>query len=112
MDEISPDGPTDVWEVKPGSVRTWVLEPSQYGLESGASEGLAGGTPAENAEMVLAILAEKDTGVRRTAVLLNAAAALVVAGVAKDWKDAVGKARESIASGAGDEGAGESCAGV
>lgn len=98
MDEIAPSGPTDMWEVRPGEVKRWTLEPD---AETGsAMESLAGGTPAENATTVKDILSAKDQGPRRTAVLLNAAAALVVAGAAKDWEDAVAQASESVDSGA------------
>ena len=97
MDEIAPSGPTDMWEVKPGEVRRWTLEPDVTGADMHA---LAGGTPVENGAMVRDILAAKDQGPRRTAVLLNAAAALVVAGVTENWDDAVAQATESVESGA------------
>lgn len=100
MDEIAPSGPTDVWEVSPGSVSQWTLEPETYGLTGGKPDALAGGTPAENAQTVRDILSKRDTGPRRTAVVLNAAAALMVSGIAKDWPDAVRKASDSIATGA------------
>ena len=100
MDEIAPAGPTDVWEVSPGSVNHWTLEPETLGLTGGTPEDLAGGTPAENAQTVRDILGGRETGARRTAVVLNAAAALVVAGIAKDWPDGVKRALESINDGA------------
>ncbi len=100
MDEIGPSGTTDVWEVRPGQVRRWSLEPETLGLAGGSPEALAGGTPAENAVTVLEILAGRDGGPRRTAVVLNAAAALVVAGLAPSWPDAVGKAGKAIDDGA------------
>lgn len=99
MDEIAPAGPTDVWEVQPGRVKRWTLEPETLGLTGGAPGDLAGGTPAENAAMVREILRGRDTGPRRTAVLLNAAAALVVAGLAEDWSEAVAKAAAAIDDG-------------
>ena len=99
MDEIAASGPTDVWEVKPGEVRRWVLEPASYGLDGGSEASLAGGTPAENAETVRSILGGREKGARRTAVVLNAAAALLVTGIAKDFEDAVRLAGESIDSG-------------
>jgi anthranilate phosphoribosyltransferase len=103
MDEISPSGPTDVWEVRDRKVSQWTLEPERLGLEGGAPAALAGGTPADNAETTRAILSGKDTGPRRTAVLLNAAAALLVAGLAEDWQAAIGRAQEAISSGAARE---------
>jgi anthranilate phosphoribosyltransferase len=101
MDEIAPTGPTDVWEVAPGSVTHWTLEPEQYGLAGGKPEALAGGTPADNAQTTRDILGGREKGVRRTAVVLNAAAALLVAGLAKDWEAGIAKAQESIDTGAG-----------
>lgn len=100
MDEIAPAGPTDVWEVSPGSVSQWTLDPVAYGLAGGAPEALAGGTPADNARTTRDILSGKEQGVRRTAVILNAAAGLVVAGIAKDWPDAVARAIDAIRDGA------------
>ncbi len=101
MDEIAPTGPTDVWEVSPGSVSQWILDPDDYGLVGGTPESLAGGTPADNAQATRDILSGEERGARRTAVVLNASAALVVAGIARDWADAVAKAGEAIDSGAG-----------
>jgi len=100
MDEIAPSGPTDMWEVKPGEVRRWTLEPESSGPSGDSLAALAGGTPAENALMVRDILAARDRTARRTAVVLNAAAALVVAGAVTQWNDAVNLATESIDSGA------------
>ncbi len=100
MDEISPAGPTDVWEVKSGVVTRWTLEPEKLGVESGKPEDLAGGTPAENAATVREILGGRDKGPRRSAVLLNAAGALIVAGLASDWKDGVVKSGAAIDNGA------------
>jgi anthranilate phosphoribosyltransferase len=100
MDEIAPSGETDVWEVKSGKLKQWTLEPKRLGLEGGSPGSLAGGTPAENAAMVRGILGGKDKGARRTAVLLNAAAALLVAGLAVDWLAALKRAAEAIDSGA------------
>ncbi len=100
MDEIAPVGPTDVWEVRPGSVRRSVLEPERFALATGPLEALRGGAPQENALIARDILEGRDTGVRRTAVVLNAAAGLLVSGVAADWNDAVERAAAAIADGA------------
>ncbi len=101
MDEISPVGPTDVWEVTAGEVRTWVFEPEAYGLPQGDLADLAGGTPEENAVIVEAVVRGEDQrSLRYAAVAINAAAALVAAGVVRDFKDGVAAARTSIAGGA------------
>jgi len=99
MDEIAPAGPTDVWEVRAGTVREWTLEPEALGLAGGDVAELAGGTPEHNAAVVRDILAGKDRGLRRRAAVLNAAAALVVAERAADWPAAVAAAQEAIDSG-------------
>jgi anthranilate phosphoribosyltransferase len=100
MDEIAPSGETDVWEVKDGKVKQWTLDPKQLGLAGGSSADLKGGTPDENAAIVRGVLNGKEKGARRTAVLLNAAAALLVAGLAEDWAAALKRAADAIDSGA------------
>ena len=98
MDEISPEGPTDVWEVQGCEVKQWTLNPGSLG-RSGTLDGLRGGTPAENAAMIRGILAGTDRGERCVAVVLNAAAALVCAGLTNDWKEAADRAEDAIADG-------------
>jgi anthranilate phosphoribosyltransferase len=102
LDEIAPPGlgPTEVHEVADGSVRKWTLDAGGFGLPAGEPAALAGGSPADNARVVEAILAGADRSVRRSAVVINAAAALVVAGLTGDWEDAVRRAGESLDSGA------------
>ncbi len=100
MDEVSPAGVTAVWEVADGAVRTWTLDPGDYDLKWDRLEDLAGRAPAENAVRIERLLnGEKDEAGRR-AVLLNAAAALYVSGLAPDYAGAVELARSSLASGA------------
>jgi anthranilate phosphoribosyltransferase len=99
MDELSVTGPSTVIEVRRGvvGVRS-LLEPEQYGLSRHEQEELAGGDPAENAAITRRILAGEPGG-RRDAVLLNAAAALYVAGAVSSILDGVGRAAQSIDSG-------------
>src|SRR3954464_15163640 len=56
LDEVSPMGPTRVIEIRGGALRDWTIEPERYGFETPRAEHLAGGSPKENAEMVLAVL--------------------------------------------------------
>jgi anthranilate phosphoribosyltransferase len=102
LDEIAPPGlgPTEVWEVQGTTEKRWTLDAEEFALASGDAAALAGGLPADNARTAEAILDGTDRGVRRSAVVLNSAAALVVAGVAKDWKDGVRRAGQSLDSGA------------
>lgn len=99
MDEIAPVGLTDVWEVKDGAVTTWVLDPAPWQLPEGGLDELAGGTPADNARTTRDILEGRDRSVRLAAVLVNAAAALVAAGAAANWDEAVNAAREAVQQG-------------
>jgi anthranilate phosphoribosyltransferase len=103
MDEISPLGITDVWEVRDGAVRSWEIDPERYRLAIGdaALVDLKGGEPAENAERLERILGNGDgDAAGLAAVLLNAGAAIYVAGIAGSFAEGIGRAREVVASGA------------
>ena len=100
MDEISPSGATLVWEVRDGGVDTWEMKPARYGLDCEDLDGLAGGEPAENAARIERLLAGDTEEVVRCAVLLNAAAALYVSANGWSLEEALGRAKESLASGA------------
>ncbi len=82
-----------------GSVREVELHPEDFGLPTHPFEAIMGGTPAENAAALRALLAG-EASAYRDAVLLNSAAALVIAGRAGNLRDGVEMARESIDSGA------------
>jgi anthranilate phosphoribosyltransferase len=101
MDEASPSGSTRVWEVQAGTVREWAIAPRTYGLECDDLDGLAGGSPQENAERIERLLAGGGARVERCAVLLNAAAALYVSGNGWTLEESAGRAREAMDSGAG-----------
>jgi len=81
MDEISPIGVTDAWEIRDGTTRRATIEPEAWSLPSGGLGELAGGEPADNAALTERILSGEDRSVRRTAVVVNAAAALLVSAV-------------------------------
>src|SRR3954463_13740508 len=83
MDEISPLGPTQVIEIRDGTSRAWTIEPARFGFPEGRADELAGGPPAENAAAVLPVLEGRSPPTARAAVLLNAAAALYVSGLAE-----------------------------
>jgi anthranilate phosphoribosyltransferase len=100
MDEISPCGATHAWEVTPAGVREWRIEPRAFGFEEPALNGLAGGTPGENARRLEAILGGAEGGAARDALVLNAAAALYVAGRGWSMEESVARARHSLESGA------------
>jgi anthranilate phosphoribosyltransferase len=97
-DELSPLGPNRVSHLHEGAVRTYDLDPLDYGFPRASLSDLRGGTPEESAEMMRALLAGKLHGARRDAVLLNAAATL--AAETADFHAALEEARASLESGA------------
>ena len=99
LDEISLSAPTTVCEIKDGWFKSRVITPEEFGFARCTREDLKGGTPAENAVITRAILAG-ERGYKRNAVLLNAGAALYIAGKADTMKDGVALAGELIDSGA------------
>jgi anthranilate phosphoribosyltransferase len=99
LDELTVTGPSDVVELKDGVIRAFEVTPEDAGLPRHPVESLRGGEPAENAEALLALLRGEEGGYR-DCVLLNAAAALIVAGKVTDLRAGVALASESIASGA------------
>src|SRR5467141_215911 len=101
MDEISPHGVTDVWEVKDGTVRSWEIDPERFRLGIQDVGELEGGEPAANAERLERILGNGSADASGlAAVLLNAGAAIYVAGIAGSLAEGIGRAREVVASGA------------
>ncbi|HUR93232.1 MAG TPA: anthranilate phosphoribosyltransferase [Gemmatimonadales bacterium] len=103
MDEVSPAGPTRIWEVRGGEVARWAITPQQHGLECEDLGGLTGGEPAENARRIERLLEGGGTKVERCAVVLNAAAALYVSGHGWSLEESASRARAAIESGAGAE---------
>jgi len=100
MDEISPTGATAVWEVRGGVVTSWRLDPARYGLAIADVAALRGGKPGVNAERVEGLLRnEPGDSAGAAAVLLNAAAAIYVAGLARTYDDGLARAREALGSG-------------
>lgn len=98
-DEISISGTTSVAVLKDGKIKPREVHPEEAGLPVHPFRDILGGTPAENAQALRALL-DGAPGAYRDAVLLNAAAALVVAERANDLKAGVEIARESLDSGA------------
>ena len=99
LDEISTTGETHIAEVKDGTVRLFTMHPEDVGLPRAAPADLLGGTLAENVRMLRDLL-EGAKGPKRDIVLLNAAAAVIAAGIAADWKEGLERAAHSIDSGA------------
>ena len=98
LDEISVCAPTRVSELKEGLVRTYDLDPELYFGRLAAPEELAGGNPAENGAITRDIL-KGQSGARRDVVLINAAAALMTAGMVPDLKAGIEMAAAAIDEG-------------
>jgi anthranilate phosphoribosyltransferase len=102
LDEISLAGPTEVAEVRGGKVRRFEVTPETFGKKPAPLEAIRGGSPAENARLIRRIFEgkiedEKDRA-RRDIVVMNAAAALVAAGVVQDIQEGAEKAEQAIVS--------------
>jgi anthranilate synthase component I len=85
-----------------GEVKTFTVSPEDFGLERQACDGFRGKGPQENADLIRTVLQGVKTGpiaVARDLIIINAAAALHLAGTARDLRHAAGLARESIDSG-------------
>jgi len=98
LDEISPIGETKIAELRDGKIITYSIYPEDFGLERAKVGEIEGGDAEENAKIALDILKGRK-GARRNAVLMNAAAALVVGGLAADLKNGFELASLSVDSG-------------
>lgn len=101
LDEFSPLGCTRVLEVRDGAVRDWVLDPDTLDLEPASAADLAGGSPEENAATIVDVLSGRRRGGARSAVLLNAAAAIYVGDRATGFDEALGVAAQALDAGQG-----------
>jgi anthranilate phosphoribosyltransferase len=98
VDEISISGPTQVAELKGGRVETFEISPGDIGVSAAPLDTIKGGDAKQNAEALRAVL-NGASGPYRDTVLLNAAAALMVAGKAKDLREGARLAAASIDEG-------------
>jgi len=99
LDEITITGTTRVAEARDGSVRSYEVEPEEFGMARATLPDISGGDATENAAIIRAVLGGEKSP-RRDVVLLNAAAALVAAGRADHIGGAIPLAARSIDSGA------------
>jgi len=98
LDEITITGETKVSELKNKKVKGYYIKPQDFGMEKAELLDIKGGTIEENAAIVKKVL-EGEKGPRQDVVLLNASAALIAGGMAKDFKDGIEIARVAIGSG-------------
>lgn len=99
LDEWSTAGPTRVSELCDGTVTTREYSAADLGLPESDPDALAGGPPAENAELIIRLF-RGEGGPRRDIVMINAAAALIAAGTATDLRAGLQQAAVSLDSGA------------
>jgi anthranilate phosphoribosyltransferase len=99
LDEITLTGPTFVAALENGNIRSFEISPEDAGLPRTGPDSLKGGDAQENAASLQAVLDGKPSAFRDVA-LLNAAAALIVAGKVKDVKEGVALGQKSLDSGA------------
>jgi anthranilate phosphoribosyltransferase len=101
LDEITTTGVTQVAALENGTIRTFELTPSDFGLETVLLADLKGGDGAHNAVALKGVL-QGDATPYRDISLANAAASLVIAGRAGDLREGMELARQSLTSGAAD----------
>ncbi len=99
LDEISVCAPTRISELRDGLIRTYDINPEQFFGQCAAPDTMTGGDPAENAAITRSVLSG-EKGPRRNVILINAGAALVVAGKAGKLDDGIHLAAQAIDSGA------------
>lgn len=97
LDEISVQAPTWAIWIDQGKISYEIFQPKKFGMKSN-SGGLKGGDPHKNKSLSLKLLQGKLKGIARNTVILNAAAGLLVSGLAKDWGDGLHKAEISLDS--------------
>jgi anthranilate phosphoribosyltransferase len=102
LDEISLAGETLVAEVREGQIKRHTVTPEDFGVTHASPEAIRGGSPAENA-VILQDIFGGQLGPQRDIVVINAAAALVAAGVAGDFMEGALLAAKALSSGAAQE---------
>lgn len=99
LDEISLLGKTRINELRDGQVRTYEIQPEDFGLERCTIDDIKTGTPEENAAVIRGVFSGEITGHRKNAIILNAAGALLVGDKAGSFQEGIALAREIIDSG-------------
>jgi anthranilate phosphoribosyltransferase len=99
MDEISLLGKTRVVELRDGWVTSFLLDPAEYGIANAPLDALGSGDAIANAAVIREILAGREKGPKRDIVVLNSAAAIIVAGLADSFSQAIPRAQASIDGG-------------
>lgn len=100
LDEVSTLGPTAVHAMENGHIRTFIIDPLEFGISHAHLDDLRGDDAIHNAALLEDLLAGRDDSPRRDIVVLNAACALVVAEVSPDLPAALEKVNEALDTGA------------
>ncbi len=100
LDEISTMAETKIYMIKDGAISKTQISPADFGMKTADSQELRGDDIETNTEIIRNIINGKDDGCKKDIVVLNAAAAIVTAGLAKDFNEGISKAKASIANGA------------
>jgi anthranilate phosphoribosyltransferase len=100
MDEISTLGITEVRRLKDGEITRMEIDPGEFGFSAPSLDELGSGDAIENAAIIRDIFSGKDKGPRMDIVILNAAAAIIVAGLAGDFNSAIEMAQNAVNNGA------------
>ena len=98
LDEISITGKTKVTEFKDGGITSYFIEPKDFEMRKGRLVEIKGGTKEQNAKIILDVL-KGDRGAKRDIIVLNAAAAFMIAGSVRDFNEGIELANQSIDSG-------------
>jgi anthranilate phosphoribosyltransferase len=99
LDEITLCGTTKVSELCDGSIKTYTIQPEDFGLQRASHADITGGDPPENARIITSIV-DGEKGPKRDIVLLNTGYALTAAGITETPQEGIEKAAEAIDSGA------------
>jgi len=99
LDEISTMLPTKIMYLNDNTITSLEINPEDYSMPTATFDDLKGTDAKSNAGIVRSILEGKEVGPKKDIVVLNAAAAIIVAGLAEDFKEAIQKANESISTG-------------
>lgn len=99
LDELTLSGDSFVSEVSGGNIRMFKVRPEDFGLRSGGIDHLKAATPQESAKIIMGVLKNKRRDEARSLIVLNAAAALFIGGLAREPKKATLLAEQSIDSG-------------
>ncbi len=103
LDEISVSDRSEAVILKRGALEKVTIDPEEFGIERASFDEIKGGDAAENAKITHSILSGETRGAKRDIVLINAAAALIVDGRARDFEEGLQIARETIDSGRAEE---------